>query len=227
MNRLTIIDTHDGSHSLLNEALNETYHSTHGAIQESLHVFITNGLHHWLHKSHKNEISILEIGFGTGLNALLTLRESIDQKIKVCYTSVEAFPIPMEVVTQLNYPEQIVLPGSQNWFEQMHVAEWDASTAITSDFILEKRRGKIQETTFDERAYDLIFFDAFAPAKQPEMWGMEILEKVISTLRPAGTFVTYCAQGQLKRNLKSLGMQVESLPGPPGKREMTRAQLIL
>ena len=223
MSSIKIIQTKDGSHSLLNAALNETYHSTHGAIQESNHVFIKNGLIFFLQQNQTNEVSILEVGFGTGLNALLTLKESIAQKLKINYTSLETFPISTELVNQLNYPQQIQLAESEKLFQHLHLTSWNESTAITSDFILEKRKGKIQEMNLGERKYDLVFYDAFAPAKQPEMWQLPVLEKVVHSLTPNGAFVTYCAQGQLKRNLKSLGMVVESLPGPPGKREMVRA----
>jgi tRNA U34 5-methylaminomethyl-2-thiouridine-forming methyltransferase MnmC len=223
MSSLKIIETEDGSHSLLNESLNETYHSTHGAVQESLHVFVKTGLRFWLDKNKVNEISILEVGFGTGLNALLALKESIEQKIKIRYTSLEAFPVSPELVAQLNYPKQIKLEQSEKLFQQLHDSGWNIPVAITQDFILEKCEGKIQEMNLGDEKYDLIFFDAFAPAKQPEMWELPVLEKVVHSLRPNGVFVTYCAQGQLKRNLKSLGLLVESLPGPPGKREMVRA----
>jgi tRNA U34 5-methylaminomethyl-2-thiouridine-forming methyltransferase MnmC len=219
-----IIETKDGSHSLLNEALNETYHSTHGAIQESIHVFIKNGLQHWLNENQSKEISILEVGFGTGLNALLALKESVDQKLKIRYITLEAFPIASEVASQLNYPKQIQLTGSEKFFSQLHSSIWNTQTEIISDFVLEKMEGKIQEMGLDESKYDIVFFDAFAPAKQPEMWELPVLSKVVQSLKPKGVFVTYCAQGQLKRNLKSLGLSVESLPGPPGKREMVRAR---
>ncbi len=223
MNSLRIIETKDGSHSLWNEALNETYHSTHGAVQESNHVFIKNGLQYWLDINLMKEISILEVGFGTGLNALLAVKESIDQKLKVHYTTLEAFPITSEVASQLNYPQQIAIDESEKLFHQIHSTKWNIPSRITSDFILEKREGEIQKISLSESEYDVIFFDAFAPAKQPEMWELPVLEKVVQSIKTKGTFVTYCAQGQLKRNLKSLGLDVESLPGPPGKREMVRA----
>ncbi len=222
MSFIKIIETKDGSHSLLNESLNETYHSTHGAVQESLLVFIKNGFHFWLDKNKAKEISILEVGFGTGLNALLTLKESIENKIKVHYTSLEVFPVSLELTTQLNYPRHISLHQAEKLFQQLHVVDWNTPVVITPDFILEKREEKIQDMSLGEKKYDLVFFDAFAPAKQPEMWELAVLEKIVWALKPNGVFVTYCAQGQLKRNLKSLGLKVESLPGPPGKREMVR-----
>jgi tRNA U34 5-methylaminomethyl-2-thiouridine-forming methyltransferase MnmC len=220
---LKIIQTQDGSHSLLNESLNETYHSTHGAIQESLHVFINNGLRHWVKKNPGQPISILEVGFGTGLNALLTLQESLEQKIKICYTTIETFPVPFEVVDQLNYAQILSNQLTEKYFKDLHATEWDKAVKISPDFTLEKRQGKIQDLNFKDENFDLVFFDAFAPNKQPEMWERPILEKIFGTLKGGSLFVTYCAKGQVKRDLRAVGFSVETLPGPPGKREMVRA----
>jgi tRNA U34 5-methylaminomethyl-2-thiouridine-forming methyltransferase MnmC len=218
-----IIETKDGSHSLLNESLNETYHSTHGAVQESIHVFIQKGLNFWIENNESKQLAILEVGFGTGLNALLTLKESIEQKIKIHYTSLEAFPVESSLVRQLNYPSLVPFDSSEEKFYTLHQCEWNTEVAITPDFALEKLEAKLQEIDLGTKKYDLVYFDAFAPAKQPEMWDISVLDKVARSLKGNGVFVTYCAQGQLKRNLKSLQLQVESLPGPPGKREMVRA----
>jgi tRNA U34 5-methylaminomethyl-2-thiouridine-forming methyltransferase MnmC len=223
VNNIQVINTGDGSSSLLNLTLNETYHSTHGAIQESNHIFIKNGLQYFTEKNKPSSISIIEVGFGTGLNVLLTLKESIEKKINIRYTSLEAFPISEKLVAQLNYPERIDLAQSEKFFNQIHTSEWNTQTQITSDFFLEKRLGSILEMIVRESEFDLVFFDAFAPIKQPEMWSLLVLQKMTASLKLGGVFVTYCAQGQLKRNLKSLGLTVESLPGPPGKREMVRA----
>lgn len=223
MKNTQVINTADGSSSLLNVDLNETYHSTHGAIQESNHVFIKNGLQYFAEKNRPASISIIEVGFGTGLNALLALKKSTEKKINIGYTSIEAFPISKELVAQLNYPERTDLEQSEKIFSQIHTAAWNTQSQITANFILEKRLGSILEMNVSESKFDLVFFDAFAPAKQPEMWDISVLRKMISALKPGGMFVTYCAQGQLKRNLKSLGLTVESLPGSPGKREMVRA----
>jgi tRNA U34 5-methylaminomethyl-2-thiouridine-forming methyltransferase MnmC len=219
---IQLILTSDGSSSLLNLALNETYHSTHGAVQESLHVFIKNGLRYWLDKSKAKEVSIFEVGFGTGLNSLLTLKESTDRNVMIRYTAVEAFPVSLDVIGQLNYPQQINFE-SNDYFRQLHQCEWNRTVSISSNFVLEKHEGKIQEMRLSPSTYDLIFFDAFAPGKQPDMWELPILEKISNAMKPGGVFVTYCAKGQLKRDLKSLGMIVESLAGPPGKREMVQA----
>jgi tRNA U34 5-methylaminomethyl-2-thiouridine-forming methyltransferase MnmC len=220
VNGLKVIETQDGSHSLLNESLNETYHSTHGAIQESRHVFIKNGLHFLVARNHNLGISILEIGFGTGLNALLSLHESSDQKIKIHYTTVEAFPVAAQFVGQLNYADQLNFNPAH--FFDLHHANWNDVVNIIPTFDIEKREGTVQEMNFEDDMYDLVFFDAFAPNKQPEMWEKPLLEKIFRAMKKDAVFVTYCAKGQVKRDLKSVGLKVETLPGPPGKREMVR-----
>ncbi|HTH54620.1 MAG TPA: tRNA (5-methylaminomethyl-2-thiouridine)(34)-methyltransferase MnmD, partial [Cyclobacteriaceae bacterium] len=191
MNGLKIIETEDGSHSLLNESLNETYHSTHGAIRESLHVFINNGLHFLLERNKLSHLSILEIGFGTGLNALLAFRESQDQKIKIHFTTVEAFPIAADFIAGLNYPDQ--LKFSPRHFVELHHADWNKTVSITPTFDIEKREGTVQELNFDDEIFDLVFFDAFAPNKQPEMWERPLLEKIFRSMKNDAVFVTYCA----------------------------------
>ena len=216
-----IIFTKDGSHSLLNTELNETYHSVHGALQESIHVFIKHGLDYFLTQRPQETVSIFEVGFGTGLNALLTLQFSRERAQKISYTSIEAFPIHEEIWSKLNYADSL---GMTDDFQQLHNASWDQPSTITSNFEIEKIKGTLQQIELPKNTFDLIYFDAFAPNKQPEMWTLEILEKTIQSLRSPGVFVTYCAKGQLKRDLKSLGLEVETLPGPPGKKEMVRGQ---
>jgi tRNA U34 5-methylaminomethyl-2-thiouridine-forming methyltransferase MnmC len=217
LDTIKIIVTADGSHSLFNEALDETYHSRHGAVQESLHVFIERGFRYLVQTQKPKSISILEVGFGTGLNALLTLVEAIERDIPVTYTSLETYPLSKEVWLKLNYPD------TNNLFKELHLAEWEKWSQINSHFKLLKLEKSLQEVELDPLQYDLIYFDAFAPNKQPELWELTVLNKVVKTLKSGGMFVTYCAKGQLKRDLKSLGLIVESLPGPPGKREMVRA----
>ncbi len=211
MENIQLILTGDGSSSLLNLALNETYHSTHGAVQESLHVFIKNGLQFWLDKSRAKEVTVLEVGFGTGLNSLLALKQSDEQNVMIRYTTVEAFPVSLDLVAQLNYSQQTGFE-SNDQFLQLHECPWNRSFSISPYFIVEKRQETIQEVNLSPSAYDLIFFDAFAPSKQPELWELPILEKMLRAMKPGGIFVTYCAKGQLKRDLKSLGMLVE-FPG--------------
>jgi tRNA U34 5-methylaminomethyl-2-thiouridine-forming methyltransferase MnmC len=223
VNKLGVISTEDGSSSLINLDLNETYHSIHGAIQESRHVFIEKGLKHWNSHSQKKEISILEIGFGTGLNALLTLLETKNNDLKIYYEGIEAFPLQMETIAQLNYPESLKSEESKIIFNQLHQADCNTTQLVTPHFQLHKRSIKIQEGELEKEKFDLIYFDAFAPNKQPEMWELIILEKIVEAMKPQAVFVTYCAKGQLKRDLVSLGLSVEKISGPPGKREMIRA----
>ena len=201
---IKVITTSDGSHSLLNTELNETYHSVHGAIQESMHVFIKNGLDHF---SRPGVVKIFEVGFGTGLNALLTALSGR----QVHYTAIEAFPLDEEVYQQLNYePKDLLMSLHRN------------PKLETLSFIFNKLNITLQSIALEPNSYDIIYFDAFAPSKQPEMWELPMIRKVCDALTPGGLFVTYCAKGQLKRDLKSLGMEVETLPGPPGKKEMVR-----
>lgn len=216
---IEIFTTSDGSHSLLNTELNETYHSTHGAMQESIYVFIKKGLEFTVEKNQLNEVHILEVGFGTGLNALLTLQKAISDSIKIYYTTLEAYPLSEEVWNKLNYSENLAMKDD---FDKLHKAEWSSSQQINPYFHLLKLKNTLQEIDLSSSTYDVIYYDAFAPSKQPEMWELFILEKVIKQLKPNGTFVTYCAKGQLKRDLKTLGLQVETVEGPPGKKEMVR-----
>lgn len=217
MDAIKIITTEDGSHSLLNETLDETYHSRHGAKQESEYVFIDKGLDFFCKRNNLKSVSVLEIGFGTGLNALLTAQKSIAYQIDITYTSLETDPVPPEIWKTLNYSLNDLL------FENIHNASWNQWVSLSPTFKLFKNQISIQQVVFSDDEFDIIYFDAFAPNKQPEMWTLEMLEKVYYAMKPNGVFVTYCAKGQLKRDLKALGMSVESLPGPPGKREMVRA----
>ncbi|MFZ2906443.1 MAG: tRNA (5-methylaminomethyl-2-thiouridine)(34)-methyltransferase MnmD [Cyclobacteriaceae bacterium] len=218
MSLLKLIITRDGSLSLLNTVLNETYHSVHGAVQESNHVFIEKGLH--VAAAKNTSLKILEIGFGTGLNALLTLQHAQVSQRTIDYTSLEAFPVPEEIWSALNYTQT---PESKDLFEKLHRAGWNDKTVILPNFYLQKLHTTLQQTELNLNYFDLVYFDAFAPNKQPEMWELPMLQKVTNAMKPGGLFVTYCAKGQLKRDLKSLNLLVETLQGPPGKREMISA----
>jgi tRNA U34 5-methylaminomethyl-2-thiouridine-forming methyltransferase MnmC len=217
---IQIITTGDGSHSLLNSALNETYHSVHGAKRESIHVFIDHGLQFFLQNNDNPIIRIFEVGFGTGLNALLTASFARTHQKEIHYTSIESFPLPENIWSALNYSET---EEEKLIFQQLHLASWDESITINEFFALNKLKSTLQEISLLDNTFDVIYFDAFAPSKQPELWEFYILEKVCKALKRGGVFVTYCAKGQLKRDLKTLGLDVQTLPGPPGKKEMVRA----
>jgi tRNA U34 5-methylaminomethyl-2-thiouridine-forming methyltransferase MnmC len=216
---IQIITTGDGSHSLLNTTLNETYHSVHGARRESIHVFIKHGLEYFLEKNKSDSVAIFEVGFGTGLNALLTATFADDEKQRINYTSIEAFPLRSEVWSQLNYTET---DHDRSLFKKLHDSNWETENAITDFFTMRKLKMTLQEISFKE-SFDVVYFDAFAPSKQPELWEFSVLKRVYDALKTNGVFVTYCAKGQLKRDLKNLGFLVETLAGPPGKKEMVRA----
>jgi tRNA U34 5-methylaminomethyl-2-thiouridine-forming methyltransferase MnmC len=218
-----IITTEDGSHSLYHEELQETYHSFHGAYRESIHVFMIYGLDSWLARNpRKFPIRIFEVGFGTGLNAWLTLVWAEQNQVPVLYHSIEPFPIGKEVYSQLNYIEHDHgIWHFHKYFEALHDAPWNEGGPVSEYFNFKKDITTLEEAQLYPS--DVVFFDAFAPSKQPELWTRETLEKVTSAMRPGGLFTTYSAKGQLRRDLKELGLEVEILPGPPGKKEMTRA----
>jgi tRNA U34 5-methylaminomethyl-2-thiouridine-forming methyltransferase MnmC len=220
MASVKIITTADGSHSLLNEDLNETYHSVHGAIQESTHVFIQNGFDYFLTKWAPERVSVLEVGFGTGLNALLTIQRLREKPVTVKYTAIEAYPLTETVWSVLNYIDVL---GLKDAFTTLHQLVWEKEQTILTHFSLLKRCIPLEEIVLDPASFDLIYFDAFAPNKQPELWTFPMLQKVVRAMNEHAVFVTYCAKGQLKRDLKALGLVVETLPGPPGKNEMVRA----
>mgnify|MGYP003658642734 CR=1 FL=1 len=223
---LEIIKTKDGSHSLLVPEMNETYHSTHGALTESNYVFIDKGLKYYTEKeaiAPTNRINILEVGFGTGLNAMLTNIYSNTHKTAVNYFSLETNPIDLKILEQLNYHELIDHPKGLEIFQSIHASEWDKLVEINNYFSLKKINLALQEYSGESELFDLVYFDAFAPSRQPEMWDIVLFEKIYGLMKKGGVLVTYCAQGQFKRDLKACGFEVEKIPGPPGKAEMTRA----
>jgi tRNA U34 5-methylaminomethyl-2-thiouridine-forming methyltransferase MnmC len=213
-----IIKTLDGSTTIHLSEWNESYHSKHGAIQEAKHVFIKNGLALF----DNNPVSILEIGFGTGLNAFITFLESQNKKQKINYTGVEAYPVSAEELLAMNYVEELESLEFHNIFEKMHKSEWDKEIEICDLFSLTKRKQFFDEIN-DFEIFDLIYFDAFGYRVQPELWSTEIFQKMYNSLKPNGVLVTYAARGVVKRSMISVGFTVEKLAGPPGKREMFRA----
>lgn len=215
-----IITTEDGSHSLFNEELNETYHSTRGAIGESIHVFIKEGLEYFLDKSEKKVIRILEVGFGTGLNAFLTEQFAKRNKVEINFTTLEPFPIDEEIYKKLNYSRPNI---DSEIFLAIHQSPWEEEMRISSQFQLHKTKSQL-EYFHTNQLFNIIYFDAFAPSKQPEMWSLENLKKCYDLLSSGGILTTYCAQGQFKRNLETAGFKVETLQGAMGKKEMVRAK---
>lgn len=225
MSSVQIIETGDGSHSLLNVAMNETYHSRHGALRESEHVFIRHGLHHWV-AQHPTAptLRILEVGFGTGLNAILTLREArLQANLFFSYTTLEPHPLDEETINSLNYLALLNDTTLAPHFAALHWTPWESDQPLLDNFVLHKTQCALQNFPVRPQTYDLIYFDAFAPNKQSELWTLPILQRVATLMASGAIFVTYSAKGQLKRDLKTLGLTVETLPGPPGKVEMVRA----
>lgn len=220
---LQIIETEDGSSSLYVPSLNETYHSFHGALREARHVFIKEGLGYWHKMQGKTNVRILELGFGTGLNAILTTAYATQQSLHIEYDTLEAYPLEASVVEKLNYPKLLQDNTLTSLFLKLHTSPWNEPTDINEYFSLHKRHIMAEEFMPTKGFYDVIFFDAFAPNKQAELWTVEILEKFFNGLASKGILVTYCAKGQFKRDLKAIGFEVETLPGPPGKKEMVRA----
>lgn len=213
--------TEDGSHTLFASELGECYHSTHGAIQESQHIFIEAGLR----SCPSRKIEILELGFGTGLNALLSLIEAEKSGRNIRYTSLEAYPISQEIAATLNFCKLLRAPHNlQEYFDAMHDCPWAKETVITPHFSLKKIRCDFREGIRLAGSFDLCFFDAFSPDKQPELWTEAIFSDLFRIANEAAQLTTYCAKGSVRRAMQAAGFKVERLPGPPGKREMLRAR---
>lgn len=219
-----LVSTADGSQSLYHPGIGENYHSKHGALQESRHVFLHSGLLHFLQHHPVKEVSVLEVGFGTGLNFLLSADELKKQEIALHYTGIEAYPLDLELLSQTGYDQYV---SAETWQALIHsytaalagpvqlhpLCELHIDQRVLSDFSSKKQ-------------FDVLYFDAFAAIHQPEMWTTEALQQVCQYLKPGGVFVTYAITGNLKRSMKSLGFSIEKAPGAPGKREMLRATKI-
>lgn len=214
-----LIITEDGSHSLFSNKHGVSYHSKFGAIQETQHVFIDAGFYFRLPTS-TTSLSILGIGFGTGLNAFMTFLESKKNDININYIGVEAYPLSLETISEFNF--STILKEDQEDFQKIHALAWDEPHELSPSFSLTKVKMMIEDIDFKNQ-FDLIYFDAFGPGSQPELWEEPILQKMFDALKTDGVLTTYCAKGSVKRGLKKVGFTIESLPGPPGKREMTRA----
>lgn len=222
--RLRILRTGDGSPTLYRTDLDETYHSTHGAVQESLLVYIRNGLD-WYAGGHPRQgpVRVFEVGFGTGLNALLSLRWSLVSGVGLDYTAIEPFPLPESLTGILDYATGLEWEEGGGYFAELHRAPWARRIPVAAGFTLEKILVPLEDYVFPPGQYQVVYYDAFAPSKQPGMWHKENLTRVRDALETGGVLVTYCAQGQFRRDLRDMGFRVELLPGPPGKREVLRA----
>ena len=218
-----IVTTGDGSTTIQITDWNEQYHSMHGAVQEARHVFLKMGLDFWMNENpDQKTLHILEIGFGTGLNALLTLMHAEKSSVNLLYEGVEAYPVSSEELAQLNYLEAADAQAFEAVFEKMHQLPWEQTEIITEAFQLKKRKQTF-ETLEDQDQHNLIYFDAFGARVQPELWEEPIFQKMSNALKPGGVLVTYAAKGSVRRAMQAVGFKVERLPGPPGKREMLRA----
>jgi tRNA U34 5-methylaminomethyl-2-thiouridine-forming methyltransferase MnmC len=217
-----LIITNDGSPSFEVGALKETYHSRHGALTESTYVYIQKGLSHWLAQNKKKECRIFELGFGTGINALLCHEFAHKNQLTIAYTTIEKYPLTNDEVVALNAS---IHSGNSNFseiFKQLHSHPWDKKQQLTTAMALEKIHGDYFDYT-QESKFDVLFYDAFGAHAQPELWSPKALEKAVQLMEKNAVWVSYCAKGSVRRALQDLGLLVERLPGPPGKREMLRA----
>ncbi len=221
---MKIITTEDGSDTLFSDEFNETYHSGYGALAESRHVFIKNGLDYAL-DNHKpvEEIRIFEVGFGTGLNALLTMLEGEKRNFKIYYETIELFPVPIETIKALNYTNLLGYEHCYGPYHTMHLCTWNIAHPITKDFTFKKVNASLLDYASTAGNFHVIYFDAFAPDAQPELWTTEVMRKMYDALLPGGMLVSYCSKVSFQKALKEAGFLVEKLPGPPHKREMVRA----
>jgi tRNA U34 5-methylaminomethyl-2-thiouridine-forming methyltransferase MnmC len=215
-----IVVTKDGSHTIAIPEKGVTYHSVHGAVQESVHVFIEAGLKYVLSQREGQPLAVFEMGFGTGLNAFLTAIYAQEHKAHISYTAVETAPLVVEEVNALNYADTL---GHPSLFHQLHASAWDKEVVLTDYFTLEKVQTDLA-TFSTPKQFDVLYYDAFAPSAQPELWTTEMFAKLFALLRQDGMLVTYCSKGDVRRAMQAAGFLVKKLPGPPGKREMLQAK---
>jgi tRNA U34 5-methylaminomethyl-2-thiouridine-forming methyltransferase MnmC len=224
LHKIILQTTDDGSHTLFVPDLNEHYHSIHGALQESEMVFIQNGLHH-IPECIK-EINVLEVGFGTGLNALLTVLESKKQRRKINYVAIEPEPVATDILENLNYPEVIGGTEAAGYYKKINEAGWSHPAFLSDYFIISKIQAKMEDISLKDEQFHLVYFDAFGPDVQPELWTEPVFAQLNKCLKRNGILVTYSCKGTVKRALKAAGFTVVKLPGPVGKREVLRATKI-
>ena len=213
---LKLVKTNDGSNTIINTSLNESYHSINGAINESEHIFINNGLK----RINKKAFKILEIGFGTGLNALLTKIYCEKNNVEIIYHTIDNLPMPNKVYSLLNYSHQLKIDNNQ--FLKIHDSSWEEEIKLSEFFTIKKINFDFNKICFKEK-YDLVYFDAFSPSKQIKIWNEANFQKLFNCINNKGILITYCAKGIVKRTLKKVGFKTIPLPGPEGKREITLA----
>jgi tRNA U34 5-methylaminomethyl-2-thiouridine-forming methyltransferase MnmC len=219
--RRKIIVSEDGSSTIFSEEVNQHYHSHFGALQESMHIFIEAGLCAPILSKLEN-ISILEIGFGTGLNALLTYFKAKELHKKVYYETLELYPLTPQEAEQLNYPFRLPYSNAKEIFTTLHNAKWNEKQKISETFILHKRETSAINATYSPNTFNLVYFDAFSPDAQPELWTKEVFKPIYDSMGNESILLTYCTKGSVKKILASLGFQIEKLPGPVGKREILK-----
>jgi tRNA U34 5-methylaminomethyl-2-thiouridine-forming methyltransferase MnmC len=217
---LKIVKTNDGSSTLFSPEFNEHYHSTYGALNESMQIYIENGLKYCKNKT----LSIFELGFGTGLNAILTYIENKKLNLTIKYNAIELLPVKSEIISELNY-SSFLLKEELFIFNKMHNSNWNTKIRLSENFILHKISDDFENYVLNEK-YDLVFFDAFSPDTQPNLWSKEIFLKLFNSLNSNGILTTYSSKGIVKQNLKNAGFSVSRLPGPNGKRHVLRAEKI-
>jgi tRNA U34 5-methylaminomethyl-2-thiouridine-forming methyltransferase MnmC len=224
-NNRSLVLTEDGSHTLYVKDLDEQFHSRFGALQESEHIFIQAGL---LHKNVmvNNSIAVLEIGFGTGLNALLTCLKAEELQKEIFYHTVELYPLTCKEYSKLNYCDVINKEKKKNLFSIIHDCNWETIQSVSTFFKLLKQRVSALTAHYPTETFDVVYFDAFSPDVQPELWSKPLFEKIYQSMKPNGIIVTYCTKGTVKKTLVEVGFRIEKLPGPKGKREILRAEKI-
>ncbi|MCL1127712.1 tRNA (5-methylaminomethyl-2-thiouridine)(34)-methyltransferase MnmD [Shewanella surugensis] len=224
MNEIKVQLTKDGSHTLMSSLFDDSYHAHNGAMSESQYVYIHAGFDALT--TEFNQVNILELGFGSGMNAILSLQSALATTGKIersiHYTSIEAYPLSLDIVSQLNYKQQLSTKLA-DLFDKLHMAPWNCDVEIMPGFILHKVHGKLQNFHSPKADFNLVYYDAFAPSKQPELWTQDNFDNIVKMMDKGGMLVSYCANGQFKRNLKAAGFTVKAYPGALGRREMTRA----